>query len=96
MFESLFLQTDTTAINCGQIFAPKSRLFPFLTFSLRAAKAPIVAVNKKGSQIQVVKRKSSPPRRTLKTSSARRRETYGTMRSDEIGADTRKRKFFYS
>lgn len=57
-------------------------------------KAPVVAVNKSGSRIQVVSRKESPPRRTLKSSSARRRDVYGTMRSDEIANETRKRKIY--
>lgn len=56
-------------------------------------KAPVVAVNKSGSRIQVVSRKESPPRRTLKSSSARRRDVYGTMRSDEIANETRKPAF---
>ena len=66
---------------------------PFLFFF--RPRAPVMAVNKSGSRIQVVSRRESPPRRSLKSSSARRREGYGTMRSDEVSKDTRrKRKFF--
>lgn len=64
-----------------------------LTKELKKPKAPVTAVNKSGSRIQVVSRKSSPPRRTLKSTSARRRESYGTMRSDEMDSTSRKPAF---
>lgn len=57
-------------------------------------RAPVMAVNKSGSRIQVVSRRESPPRRSLKSSSARRREGYGTMRSDEVSKDTRRKPAF--
>jgi RNA recognition motif-containing protein len=57
------------------------------------AAATLSAVNKSGSRIQVVSRKDSPPRRTLKSSSSRRRESFGTMRSDEIDTHARKPAF---
>jgi hypothetical protein len=60
-------------------------------FRPEARKAPVIAVNKSGSRIQVVS-KAVSPRKTLKSASARRRETYGTMRCDEVRKDTHRKR----
>lgn len=64
-----------------------------LTKKPEARKAPVIAVNKSGSRIQVVS-KAVSPRKTLKSASARRRETYGTMRCDEVRKDTHRKPAF--